>query len=55
MHDIHDAPVDLDVVVRDGSGSAALRVAAVTLWAVVASLLGYGVLQTVIKASALFG
>lgn len=34
---------------------AAIRVAAVTLWVVVGSLLAYGVLQTVLKASALFG
>jgi hypothetical protein len=37
-----------------GSGTP-IRVAAVALWGVVGSLLGYGVLQTVLKASALFG
>ncbi|WP_250447276.1 hypothetical protein [Actinotalea sp. C106] len=34
---------------------ATIRVMAVALWGVVGTLLGYGVLQTVIKASALFG
>lgn len=29
--------------------------AAIGLWAVVGGLLGYGILQTVLKASALFG
>ncbi|WP_225755031.1 hypothetical protein [Actinotalea sp. Marseille-Q4924] len=33
---------------------ATIRVAAIALWGVVGSLLGYGVLQTVLKASALF-
>ncbi|MBO1753069.1 hypothetical protein J4G33_14750 [Actinotalea sp. BY-33] len=37
-----------------GAGTT-IRVMAVALWGVVGTLLGYGVLQTVIKASALFG
>ena len=32
-----------------------IRVMAVGLWGVVGTLLGYGVLQTVLKAAALFG
>lgn len=34
---------------------ATIRVMALGLWAVVGSLLAYGVVQTVLKASALFG
>ena len=34
---------------------ATIRVMAVALWGVVGTLLGYGVLQTILKASALFG
>lgn len=34
---------------------APVRVMAVALWGVVGSLLGYGILQTVLKAAALFG
>lgn len=35
------------------SGSGAVRAAAIGLWAVVGSLLAYGVLQTAVKAAAL--
>jgi hypothetical protein len=41
--------------VPPAAAGAGLRVAAISLWGVVGTLLGYGVLQTVIKASALFG
>ncbi|WP_202628136.1 hypothetical protein [Cellulomonas sp. APG4] len=34
---------------------APVRVMAVALWGVVGTLLGYGILQTVLKAAALFG
>ncbi|ADG75692.1 hypothetical protein Cfla_2807 [Cellulomonas flavigena DSM 20109] len=37
------------------AGSAAIRTMALALWVVVGSLLAYGIAQTVIKASALFG
>lgn len=37
------------------AGGAAVRVAAVGLWCVVGTLLGYGVLQTALKAVAIFG
>lgn len=40
--------------VSTGAGPASLRLGAITLWTVVSALLGYGVLQTGIKASALF-
>ncbi|KGM11499.1 hypothetical protein N868_09185 [Cellulomonas carbonis T26] len=35
-------------------GPTALRAGALALWGVVGTLLGYGILQTAIKASALF-
>ena len=47
-----------DAAVTDGevlAVPAALRGGAVTLWVAVGALLGYGVLQTVLKAAALFG
>ncbi|MHA3946646.1 MFS transporter small subunit [Cellulomonas bogoriensis] len=37
------------------SAGAPIRVMAFALWGVVGTLLGYGVLQTAIKAAALFG
>ena len=37
------------------SGSAAAKGAALVLWVIVGSGLAYGVTQTVIRASALFG
>ena len=37
-----------------GHGNPLTVPAAITLWVVVGGLLGYGILQTVIKASALF-
>lgn len=37
------------------SAGTSVRAMAIGLWAVVGTLLGYGVLQTVIKAAALFG
>lgn len=52
--DVAAAPVDEAAAHPAGSG-ATIRVAAVALWGVVGSLLAYGVLQTALKASALFG
>lgn len=43
--DVHEAP----------AGPAAVRTMALALWVVVGSLLAYGIAQTVVKASALFG
>lgn len=51
--DVAAAPVE-EAPHPAGSG-ATTRVAAVALWGVVGSLLAYGVLQTALKASALFG
>lgn len=48
------AAAAVDETAAPAAGSA-IRVAAVALWGVVGSLLAYGVLQTALKASALFG
>jgi hypothetical protein len=47
-------PAELDGADAPKDPGAAIRVAAIALWGVVGSLLAYGVLQTVLKASALF-
>lgn len=49
------APGTRDHADQPAGSGVGIRVAAVTLWGVVGSLLGYGVLQTALKASALFG
>ncbi|EYR62531.1 hypothetical protein N866_07765 [Actinotalea ferrariae CF5-4] len=50
-----DPQVSADVPAEHPAGSGtAIRVAAVALWGVVGSLLGYGILQTALKAAALF-
>ena len=46
----HDAPVE-----AKEAGPAAVRTMALALWVVVGCLLAYGIAQTVVKASALFG
>ena len=46
------AAVSADVVAGPAAGT--VRVMALGLWGVVGSLLGYGIVMTVIKASALF-
>ncbi|MBC7290896.1 MAG: hypothetical protein H5T83_06120 [Actinotalea sp.] len=48
------APAPVEDAPAPGAGTG-IRIAAVSLWGVVGSLLAYGVLQTVLKASALFG
>lgn len=51
----HDAaPATVPEPADAGHAGAGIRTAAFGLWAVVGSLLGYGVLQTVLKAAALF-
>lgn len=47
-------PADAPAVPATGAQGAPIRVMAIGLWGVVGSLLGYGVLMTVIKATALF-
>ena len=47
-----DATVD---VATPEAGPGAIRAMAIVLWVVVGSFLAYGVAQTVLKASALFG
>ncbi len=48
------APV-LAVPAPVAAGNAKVRVLALGLWGVVGGLLAYGVVQTVVKAGALFG
>ena len=44
-----------DVPEVPAAGPAAVRTMALALWVVVGALLAYGIAQTVVKASALFG
>jgi len=51
-------PVPADATVPSGTpqaGPGAIRVMAIVLWVVVGSFLAYGVAETALKASALFG
>jgi hypothetical protein len=45
----------VEVVAVPAGGGVQIRSLAIGLWAVVGSLLGYGIVVTAIKASALFG
>ncbi len=56
MATVTEAPVsDASPEVAPAQPGLAIRGMAVGLWAVVGTLLGYGILQTAIKAAALFG
>ncbi|MDT0167277.1 hypothetical protein Q9R32_17120 [Actinotalea sp. AC32] len=49
-----DATTEAAPAADAAGGATALRAGALALWGVVGTLLGYGILQTAIKASALF-
>lgn len=50
-----EAPAAVATAAAPGMRDAPVRAMALGLWGVVGSLLAYGVLQTAIKAAALFG